>query len=295
MNLILPDLNFDWISEEVSDCFDSEMDFLQEAANSKRAKESFAADPKLSSSVLIPKVYDEFTSKRILTMEFIPGFKVNDLKSLKKAEIDPEEVNRIMYVVFMEMIFKHGFVHCDPHPGNILVNQDCETKKIKLVLLDNGLYKEIPKEITIQFSKLFIAILGGNEQEIRTCAAELNISPELMDKFLKLIQTLTAAAVKNLGKPALRGELDRFIENQTEESKKQATDALKTIPREMLFIIKILDLLRSNERQLTPKQQNTIGIYSVPRSVMIIYGYCMAKVDKGNTGLVLLLKLFRLI
>jgi aarF domain-containing kinase len=87
----------------------------------------------------IPKIYWELSSDRVLTMEYVEGGQVNDLNYIKKNKIDPNEVSQKIGLLYSQMIFTHGFIHADPHPGNILVRKSC-TGNTEIVLLDHGLY-----------------------------------------------------------------------------------------------------------------------------------------------------------
>jgi len=71
--------------------------------------------------VTTPKIFWKLTTKRVLTMEFINGCKINDLPALSKMKIDPVDVSRVLSEIFSEQMFIHGFVHCDPHPGSMLL------------------------------------------------------------------------------------------------------------------------------------------------------------------------------
>ena len=298
---IFPSVNFDWIVEELRNCLDSELNFKLEAENSKKAKIAFSKDPKFSKIVLIPDVYDEFTTERILTMKFISGFKINDIERMKSSGLDLNKVNKLMYQVFMEMIFKHQFVHCDPHPGNVLVNfDDKESGDIKIVLLDHGIYKNVPNDIVTKFSRLFIAILEKNYEEMAQMSVELNISIEFLEEFRNLIKTMSETLrsdTKSMNpielNKKIREEVTKFIKKQPEAKKRQASEALQSIPREMLFIIRILDLLRSNERNLTRDSVKTM----VPESLMVITNYCLKQVrgqeDSSMTQMVTYYKLMR--
>ena len=67
------------------------------------------------------------------------GGHINDKEYLKKEGIDTYSVSRKISQMYAEMIFKYGYVHCDPHPGNVLVSKDVEGQP-QIVLLDHGLY-----------------------------------------------------------------------------------------------------------------------------------------------------------
>lgn len=87
----------------------------------------------------IPRVYWDLTTSRVLTMEFEEGAKVTDLAYLNEKKIDPMCLSSRLGELYSHMIFKHGFVHSDPHPGNILINQN-DKNKLNIILLDHGLY-----------------------------------------------------------------------------------------------------------------------------------------------------------
>lgn len=87
----------------------------------------------------VPRIFWDISSKRVLVMEYLNGGQVNDLDYLQKHKIDTYDVANKIGQLYSNMIFIHGFVHSDPHPGNILI---CKNKKneTEVILLDHGLY-----------------------------------------------------------------------------------------------------------------------------------------------------------
>lgn len=92
-----------------------ELDFRHEAANIVRFGHNFLNDP----DIKVPKVYQQYTSKRILVEEFINGTKVSDLESLLSSGNDLKLLARKAVKLVFDQIFHHGFFHADPHPGNL--------------------------------------------------------------------------------------------------------------------------------------------------------------------------------
>jgi Predicted unusual protein kinase len=86
----------------------------------------------------VPKVYWNLSTSRVLTMEYVEGGQINDLAYIRSNDIDRYEVADKLSQLYSQMIFIHGFVHSDPHPGNILVKKT--PKGVDIVLLDHGLY-----------------------------------------------------------------------------------------------------------------------------------------------------------
>lgn len=72
-------------------------------------------------------------------MEFVEGGQINDLDYINEHKINPYEITDKLGKLYSQMIFKHGFVHSDPHPGNILISKS-ERGDCNLTLLDHGLY-----------------------------------------------------------------------------------------------------------------------------------------------------------
>ncbi|KAL8228635.1 hypothetical protein R6Q59_000563 [Mikania micrantha] len=112
-----------WVSVDgirISKVIALELDFIQEARNSAITAVNF----KHSNRIRVPKVFQELTTSQVLTMEYCRGQRVDDLNYIQDMGIDPRKVAKMLMEAFAEMIFVHGFVHGDPHPGNILVSLD---------------------------------------------------------------------------------------------------------------------------------------------------------------------------
>ncbi|GFP82388.1 uncharacterized aarf domain-containing protein kinase 1 [Phtheirospermum japonicum] len=133
-----------------------------EAKNSERASYNFEKN----SMVRIPHVYWEFTSRQILTMQFCKGQKVDDLEFFNRMGINPLKVAKALIDVFAEMIFVHGFLHGDPHPGNILVSPE-GPNGFSLVILDHGIYKQLSEDFRKNYCHLWEALIALDSQKIQ--------------------------------------------------------------------------------------------------------------------------------
>ena len=94
-----------------------EIDYLNEAANAERFASDFAGDARVS----VPEIVWERTTRRVLTLQDVTAIKINDVDALRAAGIDPAEVAIVFASVMFDQLFKDGFFHADPHPGNIFV------------------------------------------------------------------------------------------------------------------------------------------------------------------------------
>uniref|UniRef100_A0A0A9BUQ2 ABC1 atypical kinase-like domain-containing protein n=1 Tax=Arundo donax TaxID=35708 RepID=A0A0A9BUQ2_ARUDO len=151
---IFPDYKFGRLLVEFEKSMSMELDFTQEAKNSERTASCF----RKNSVVKVPYVFWQLTTREVLTMEFCYGHKVNDLDFLRRADISPTKVAKALIELFGEMIFVHGFVHGDPHPGNILVSPQGHGK-FSLVLLDHGIYRELDQKFRLDYCQLWKALI----------------------------------------------------------------------------------------------------------------------------------------
>ena len=112
-----------------------ELSFIQEGRNAEKISNMLQHFTWL----VVPKIYWKQTADRILTMECIDGIHINDVKNLQKANMDLVGISNKISQMYADMIFKYGYVHCDPHPGNVLVRKNSNNTE-EIVLLDHGLY-----------------------------------------------------------------------------------------------------------------------------------------------------------
>lgn len=99
-----------------------EVDFTIEANNSEEAMRNWMMDKELAARVHVPEVKWEQTSKRIMTAEWCDGVRLSDKESIKSLGLSVAPVIKTATELFAHQIFVSGLVHCDPHPGNLLVD-----------------------------------------------------------------------------------------------------------------------------------------------------------------------------
>ena len=114
-----------------------EMDYINEAENAEKFRRMHSKNIKIA----VPKIYNEITSRRVLTMEWIEGTKLTNLEDVKKLGINPDEMIEIGVQCSLEQLLEHGFFHADPHPGNLLALKDG-----RLCYLDFGMMSEVSRD-----------------------------------------------------------------------------------------------------------------------------------------------------
>ena len=143
-----------------------EMDYANESENLKRIKN----DMKQSENVVVPSVYDDYSSKNVLTMEYLPGIKITNVEALEKKGIDREQLVIDVHKVFFTMLLKHSIFHADPHPGNISVTNDG-----KLILYDYGMVGRINNETRFKLIRLYLALVERNPPRVVNAMNELSM------------------------------------------------------------------------------------------------------------------------
>ena len=108
------------IIEEFARTLERELDFSKEAANMERVSAQFLNDR----TIYIPRVYSDYSTTRVLTMEYIDGIKVSEKEKLETAGLDPKIITARGADFVMKQVFEFGFFHADPHPGNVFVLPD---------------------------------------------------------------------------------------------------------------------------------------------------------------------------
>lgn len=134
-----------------------ELDFTTEGANTDYFYRTFAGNKK----VKIPKVYWQFSSRRVLTLEEIHGIKIDAIETLNETNVNRKEIAKTCIEIFFEQIFKHGFFHADPHPGNLFVLEDG-----RIGLVDFGMVGHLSGEMLRYITSWLLALLKKDVDQI---------------------------------------------------------------------------------------------------------------------------------
>ncbi|KAJ8950623.1 hypothetical protein NQ318_010822 [Aromia moschata] len=181
-----PNFNFTWVLKDLENALKQELDFINEGLNSERC----ARDLQHLKYIYVPKVYWDYTSSRVLVTEFIDGYKINEVENLKKNNFSLVDVNNKLFEAFGCQIFQTGFVHADPHPGNVLVRR--RLGKTELVILDHGLYQYVSDKDRIALSYLWKAIVLNDHVNMKKYSNALGV-----EDYELFAEILTQSPLKN--------------------------------------------------------------------------------------------------
>jgi predicted unusual protein kinase regulating ubiquinone biosynthesis (AarF/ABC1/UbiB family) len=163
----------DWLGmlDEFERVIQEEMDYSLEASNADRFRSNFSD----WSGLHVPKIYWEYTSSHVLTMEFISGIKVTDLPSIERAGFSAKKINELMHRAYFKQLLEDGFFHADPHPGNLLIMNNG-----KLAFFDFGMVGHISQQLQQQMVSAFFHILERNFDGLVNDLISLNfLKPEV--------------------------------------------------------------------------------------------------------------------
>ncbi len=137
-----------------------EIDYVTEAANCKRFKEMFKNDP----TIYIPRVYEEYSSRRLLVLEWICGIKINDYAQLEAEGIDRLEIAHRTVQSYFHQFFEEGFFHADPHPGNIFVKRGTPGTGPIIEFVDFGMVGTITGSVKQAMKDLFLSFVTRDSE-----------------------------------------------------------------------------------------------------------------------------------
>ncbi len=167
-----------------------ELNFEIEARNAATLRERL----KNNKNVIIPRVYPFFSSRRILTMDFVSGFKINDLAALEKYKISRKNLVMTYFTSILEQALLHGLFHADPHPANIFVQ-----KTGKLAYIDYGIVGELTPQDRKKIIRFINSINDKDPQKSMDIVVSLakDISKANLSEFKSQAMPILEEAYKN--------------------------------------------------------------------------------------------------
>jgi ubiquinone biosynthesis protein len=157
------------IVAELSKSMMAELDYSQEARNAERIALQFQNQR----HIYIPRIYWEFTSSRVLTMEYVDGIMVKNRDELLDKGYDLKEIAERITNGLLHQIFIEGFFHGDPHPGNLLVRKDGS-----IAFIDFGMVGRISTDMKEHLSALIIALMRKNSEGMVRAILKLGLFPD---------------------------------------------------------------------------------------------------------------------
>ncbi|MCD8528873.1 MAG: AarF/ABC1/UbiB kinase family protein [Chitinophagales bacterium] len=147
-----------------------ELDYKNEARNI----ENFRNFYKSRTDFYVPKVYKEYSTEKLLIIEYVAGCKITDKKQMKAWDIDPKKIAERGMDIYLTQIFEFGYFHADPHPGNIIIQEDG-----RICLIDFGMVGKLMKRDKMAFAQVFVAMAKGDTKAMAVNLKKLSISDNI--------------------------------------------------------------------------------------------------------------------
>ncbi|KAK4485967.1 hypothetical protein RD792_008621 [Penstemon davidsonii] len=160
----------DWVAiyDECASVLYEEIDYTKEAANAEKFAENF----KDMDYVKVPTMYWEYTTPQILTMEYVPGIKINRIQALDQLGVDRNRLSRYAVESYLEQILSHGFFHADPHPGNIAVD---DVNGGRLIFYDFGMMGSISPNIREGLLEVFYGVYEKDAEKVLQAMVQMGV------------------------------------------------------------------------------------------------------------------------
>jgi predicted unusual protein kinase regulating ubiquinone biosynthesis (AarF/ABC1/UbiB family) len=230
-------LDFSFIAEEMSRMIPLELDFIHEGRNGEQIAANFAG----VEDIVVPEVYWEYTTRRVLVMQFMEGVKITDAEGLARLGIDSGDVAKVLVVAFSEMLLQHGLFHADPHPGNLLV-----APGPKLVLLDFGQVKEVGPQFRFVFAQMTKALVAEDNVALGQTfrALGFRMKDDSAEGYEELGRTYVGDIAKEMtASNAGWAKPEMFDTSYRDMLRLLRANPLVKIPPDLLFVGRVMGLL----------------------------------------------------
>ncbi|WP_460798182.1 ABC1 kinase family protein [Microbacterium sp. GXF0217] len=228
--------------EEFAHTCAEEIDYLHEGAGAER----FATDFRDDLRVAAPVVVWERTTRRVLTLEDVTAIKINDIEALRAAGIDPHDVANVFADVMLDQVFTHGFVHADPHPGNIFVTPlpaELGTPAWRLTFIDFGMMSAVPDELRAGLRTFVIAVAARDSKGLVDAAQQIGVLlPSADTRELERALTALFARFGGMGFAELRDVDPREFTGFATEFSETVRELPVQLPENLLLLIRAVSL-----------------------------------------------------
>lgn len=237
-----------WSVGFTCDHFMDELDFRLEAKNSELTRSQL--ETKFHNILYVPKIIA--STQKVLIAEWIPDtVMISDVKGLKERGFNSKAVVLDATRIFGHQIFHTGHIHCDPHPGNLLVRKG-PTGLHQIVLIDHGLYVDLPEKLRKEYAALWVAMSPpANKKVVEEICASWGIGS------IELFQTIVRAAssggkrdpaLENIhlaAKEANRKNNARGMNNIVKENLKKLLQDTSKFPKELILVGRCMNYIRA--------------------------------------------------
>ncbi len=231
--------NLDQICQEFFELLFLEIDYIHEGKNADRFRENFQNYQR----VAVPQVHWQYTTSKILTLEYLPGIKIDDRLALEANKIDTNEVIQLGITCYLKQLLEDGFFQSDPHPGNMAVSQRGD-----IIFYDFGTMAEVKTIAKDQMVKTFFAVLKKDADEVVETLIYMGLIEPVAD--MTPVKRMISFMIEEFSDKPVDV---RAFEQITDEVYSIFEQQPFRLPPQMTFIVKSLTTLDGIARALDPQ------------------------------------------
>jgi len=231
--------NLEAIYQEFFELLFQEIDYIHEGKNADRFRENFKNYPQ----VKVPLVYWQYTTRKVLTLEYVPGIKVDDRETLLANGINVDGIIQLGICSYLKQLLQDGFFQSDPHPGNMAVSQEGE-----LIFYDFGTMFELKSVAKDQMIETFFAVLRKDTETVLKTLVYMGLIEPVRD--LQPVRNIVQFLLDEFRDKPVDVRVFEQISDQVYLMFKQQPFRL---PPQMTFIIKSVTTLDGIARSLDPQ------------------------------------------
>ena len=185
-----------------------ELDYRQEAGNLATLRENLSRYRR----IVVPRAIDDYSTARVLTMEYVHGTKVTGLSPLARLDVEGPRIAVQLFHAYLKQVLVDGFFHADPHPGNIFITDDGR----HVALLDLGMVARIAPRLQEKLLQLLLAISEGLGDDAASIALRIGETEENFDartfniRVKALVEATQHATVQKMAVGRLMIEVTRI-------------------------------------------------------------------------------------
>ena len=197
------------VIEELESTTEKELDFIDESKSIVKFREN----NENISPIYAPDVISSLCSEKVLTLEYINGFKINDMKMIEKKGYSNKDIAKKLALSYCKQIFDDGFFHGDPHPGNLLISNG------RICFIDFGITGELDEGLKNWLNKAMIAVATGDKSKIVDFILAIGIKRGKVNKgnlygdVSYLFTTYLNTSLKNIKIAVLLEEMFSIVKN----------------------------------------------------------------------------------
>ena len=197
------------VIEELESTTEKELDFIDESKSIVKFREN----NENISPIYAPDVISSLCSEKVLTLEYINGFKINDMKMIEKKGYSNKDIAKKLALSYCKQIFDDGFFHGDPHPGNLLISNG------RICFIDFGITGELDEGLKNWLNKAMIAVATGDKSKIVDFILSIGIKRgkvnkgNLYEDVSYLFTTYLNTSLKNIKIAVLLEEMFSIVKN----------------------------------------------------------------------------------